>query len=173
MDSWKALQLPDEWHLVIAGPDLLGWQRELEARVERYGMADAVSFVGELDGERKASALCGAELFVLPTHSENFGIVIGEALASGTPVITTKEAPWKLIEEEACGWWIEDSADHLFTALREATDLTTDELSAKGAAGQAIVVDRYQWEYVADQMLDVYRWMLNGGECPDVVWSEG
>ena len=71
------------------------------------GIAGEVEFRGPVFGEAKWDLLEQADLFVLPTYSENFGIAVAEALASGLPVITTKGAPWAALTTYACGWWTE------------------------------------------------------------------
>ncbi|WP_231597835.1 glycosyltransferase [Synechococcus sp. CBW1002] len=72
--------------LVIAGPDQLGWQDELQQRVVKLGISDSVTWLGMLSGDLKWGAFRAAELFCLPSHQENFGIVVAEALACGLPV---------------------------------------------------------------------------------------
>ena len=83
-----------QWHLVIAGPDENGYEKKLQRQVQQAGIASRVTCCGPLYGDDKARAMQNADLCVLPTRSENFGIVVAEALACGVPVITTKGAPW-------------------------------------------------------------------------------
>lgn len=73
--------------LVIAGPDGVGWQRQLVALAQQLGIATRITWTGMLHGERKWGALRAAELFCLPSHQENFGIAVTEALACGVPVL--------------------------------------------------------------------------------------
>ena len=73
-------------HLVIAGPDQIGWQAELQQRAVALGIADRITWTGMLSGKLKWGAYRCAELFCLPSHQENFGIVVAEALACGLPV---------------------------------------------------------------------------------------
>jgi glycosyltransferase involved in cell wall biosynthesis len=84
----------NELLLVIAGPDEQGTLRALKEQVARLGLEESVKFVGPVYGEEKWRMLRSADVFVLPSRSENFGIVVAEALACGVPVIATKGAPW-------------------------------------------------------------------------------
>ncbi len=94
--AWARLagEFPD-WHVLIAGPDEGGYAGKLQRRVRQTGLATRVTCCGPLYGADKMCALQSADLFVLPTRSENFGLVVAEALAVGVPVITTKGAPWE------------------------------------------------------------------------------
>ncbi len=94
-DAWtRVAPAFPEWRLLIIGPDEQGMLKNLKAQACRLGVDDSVTFAEALYGEEKAQAMSAADLFVLPTRSENFGIVVAEALACGVPVITTKGAPW-------------------------------------------------------------------------------
>ncbi len=79
------------WHLVMAGPDQDGWQAELQAMATSLGIAHRVSWPGMLSGSGKWGAFRSAEAFCLPSHQENFGIVVAEALACGCPVLTSDQ----------------------------------------------------------------------------------
>jgi glycosyltransferase involved in cell wall biosynthesis len=91
-----------DWQLVMAGPDQVGWQPELHRMTERLGVADRVLWTGMLTGPEKWGALAAAEVFALPSHQENFGIAVAEALACGTPVLLSRQVNiWR--EVQACG----------------------------------------------------------------------
>lgn len=155
-----------EWHLIIAGADLIGYQTELEVLVEKFKLKHQVTFTGMLSGQLKYSALTNADLFVLPTHSENFGIAIAESLAYGVPVITTRGAPWQELETHNCGWWIEDNQQALAIALTEAMKISSQERQQMGNRGRNLVQAKYSWNSIAKQMADFYYWILSGGEPP-------
>jgi glycosyltransferase involved in cell wall biosynthesis len=158
-----------QWQLLVAGPDLDGHGAEVRALVESLGIADRVTFAGMLGGEEKACALARAGLMVLPTHSENFGIVVAESLAHGTPVLTTHAAPWEELAERNCGWWIEDSGEALGRTLEAALAIAPAALREMGLRGRALVSERYAWEGVALQMKAVYLWICGAGPQPDCI----
>ncbi|MEA5596119.1 glycosyltransferase [Rivularia sp. UHCC 0363] len=167
LNVWHSLTTKfSDWHLIIAGPDLTGYQSKLEALVEKLNLKHYVTFTGMLSGEYKASALSNADLFVLPTHSENFGIVIAESLAYGVPVITTRGTPWKDLQLHKCGWWIDDNQQSLHIALNEAMNMSSEERQGMGLRGRNLVETKYSWNFVARDMANVYRWILGGTEPP-------
>lgn len=167
---WRelAVQFP-EWHLVIAGPDLIGYQAQLEKLTAELELKTRVTFTGMLSGEYKSAAFGHADLFVLPTHSENFGIVVTESLAYGVPAIVTKEAPWEDLQHYECGWWVEDDRQALTEALEKGMCLSDRERQAMGQRGQVMVKTKYSWDYVAREMSQVYRWLMTGGQPPSCV----
>jgi glycosyltransferase involved in cell wall biosynthesis len=100
IDAWAKIPHAG-WQLLVIGADEAGHEAEIKARVESRGLTGAVTFGGPRYGDEKVAVMQAADLFVLPTHSENFGIVVAEALACGVPVITTKGAPWgEILGEE-------------------------------------------------------------------------
>jgi len=170
IDAWAQIR-PNGWRLQIAGPDEGGHLAEVLARAKRAGVGSVVDYVGVVDGEAKSQLYHNADLFVLPTYSENFGVVVAEALAHGLPVITTRGAPWQDLESYKCGWWIEIGSEPLGAALSDAIMLNDDERQAMGARGRDYV-RRYDWNDIAAQTVDVYRWVLGQGEMPDCVQSD-
>lgn len=96
--AWARVR-PSGWRMTVAGPDQDGHTAEVKALAERLGVLKDFQFVGPVYGCDKEALYANADLFVLPTFSENFGAVVVEALAHGCPVITTKGTPWS----ELCG----------------------------------------------------------------------
>ena len=166
VEAWATVQ-PENWELVIAGPDEDGHRAEVEAHARVHNVD--IVWTGPIADEAKWDLYRSADLFVLPTFSENFGIVVAEALAVGVPALTTTGAPWELLNTERCGWWIDIGAEPLTAALREATSLNDEARHAMGQRGRAYVREHLSWEHVAEGMLAAYRWLLGRGDRPSVV----
>jgi len=156
---------PDGWILQIAGPDEAGHRAEVEQAVRGAGLAEIISFLGPLDDQAKRSVLLAADLFVLPTHSESFGMAIAEALAHGLPVFTTTGAPWKMLPERGCGWWVEPTVDGIVEGLQRATSLDYETLRTMGAKGRELVAAEFGWERVAKQFVSMYENVIAGRKC--------
>jgi glycosyltransferase involved in cell wall biosynthesis len=168
IEAWR--QLPTQgWQLIIAGPDEQGHQAVVEQRIGELNLTN-ITFVGAVDSQQKWSYYRQADIFVLPTQSENFGLVIAESLAAGTPVITTTAAPWLDIKTHNCGWWVHPGVLPLVNALQAAMSLEPKELAAMGQRGQALIQEKYTWSRAADQMLQIYRWLLESADQPECLY---
>lgn len=164
-------QLTD-WQLVVAGPDEVGHRRELDLLLEKLEIGNWAQFVGPLFESDKRDAFAAADLFVLPTHSENFGIVVAEALGAGVPVLTTRGAPWEELQTYRCGWWVEVNTEAIRAALLDAIQRPKEELKAMGQRGRALVAEHYTWPLVAQKSLMLYQWLLGRAERPDFVITD-
>ncbi len=169
VQAWTRLNLPDTcWRLRIVGVDELGHAAELRRLVASEGLSN-VTIEGPLFGPAKLDAYLAADIFVLPTLSDNFAMTVAEALAAGTPVISTKGAPWGGLEAHGCGWWVEHGPDALAAALNKAVTMPRAELKEKGARGRAWMAADFSWDAVGRDMLAVYNWLARGGERPPSV----
>ncbi len=167
LDAWKIADIKG-WILEIAGPDEAGHLQEVRNRIKELGLSASVRYIGEKSGDEKSAAYQCTDLFVLPTFSENFGMVIAEALSYGIPVITTNGTPWAEIEENGCGWWIDIGVEPLVAALQQATALSDEQRLQMGSKGREYV-QRYNWRDIAGQMMQAYQWVLGQGSKPDFV----
>lgn len=173
LHAWAKLQPRHPlWRLVIAGRGEAAHVQEVQALAAELG-AQRVEFPGPLYGEAKAQAYFGADLFVLPTHSENFGMVVAEALAHGCPAVVSRGAPWPDLETEDCGWWVDNSVLNLTAALDAALQLPPDQLAAMGLRGRAWMERDFGWAAIGQKMDAAYRWLLDGGERPAWVRMNG
>jgi len=159
VEAWAKVR-PVGWRLRIAGPDEAGHQKQVEKAVADAGLNDVISFLGPVGPELKSDLFWDADLFVLPTYSENFGMAIAEALAHSLPVLTTTGAPWPMLQETGCGWWVEPSVDGLTEGLREATNSEPEMLQRMGQKGRSLVSKQFGWNRVASLMCSAYEQIL-------------
>jgi glycosyltransferase involved in cell wall biosynthesis len=157
LEAWKNTDTKD-WTLEIAGNGEVEYIKTLTQSAK--GLKN-VHFVGPQYGESKWDFLRSADVMVLPTYSENFGIVVAEALAVGVPVITTKGTPWEDLHTYECGWWIELSVSNLRQSLEEVMQTAEDQIKTMGANGQSLVKDKYDIKAVARNMRALYQKILN------------
>ena len=158
--AWARVR-PSGWRLQIAGPDEGGHRAEVERIVAAEGVGDTVKFLGPLEGQAKKAALQEAELLVLPSHSESFGMVVAEALAYGLPVLTTTPTPWQKLIERDCGWWVEPTVEGIAEGLRAAARQDVATLASMGARGRDWVAAEFSWKAVANQFLAAYESILS------------
>ena len=155
--AWQALHLRFlDWDLVVAGPDNEGHLEQMR-RLAGQLRLERVSFPGPAYGQAKRDLLFSADLFVLPTRSENFGLVIAEALAHGVPVVTSTNAPWKDLVAHRCGWWIDLGMPELSAALSEAMALSADDRCAMGERGRNWMSTQFSWSTQAQALERCYR----------------
>ena len=132
-------------HLVMAGPDQTGWQAALERRADALGVGDQITWAGMLKGDLKWGAFFAADAFVLPSHQENFGIAVVEALACGLPVlISDKVNIWREIQEDGAGLVAEDTASGAEDLLRRWSALTPSEKDAMREAARLCFERRFE-----------------------------
>lgn len=169
LHAWADIRCGGKHHkttLVIAGPDHRGYTRKLKVMTGKLGIENDVIFLGMIDGASKWALYRRADVFVLPSYSENFGLVVTEALGCETPVITTTGTPWKELESWDAGRWVAPERDALTAALRELLGMSGEDLRAMGARGRELVEKNYAWDTIARKLITVYRCALNGEDIP-------
>lgn len=120
-----------DFHLLIAGPDQIGWKATLERQARGLGIEDRISWLGMIKGKTKWGALAASEVFVLTSHQENFGIVVAEALACNLPVILSNKINiWREIEQCSAGLIADDTVDGTVSSLARWMELSAPERAA-------------------------------------------
>ena len=143
------------WRLVVAGDGEEAYVASLRSRASAAGRP--VDFVGWLTGEQKARALGSASLFVLPSMQENFGIVVAEAMAAGTPVVVSEAVALSGdVRRVAAGWVANPDAGGLARVLSEAIS-SPSERARRGGAGRGLAEERYRWGAVARELAARYE----------------
>jgi glycosyltransferase involved in cell wall biosynthesis len=167
LKAWAKLD-PENWKLILAGPDEGGHLQEILAYAKKLRIDNKVVYQGVVEGEDKEKLLLNADLFVLPSFSENFGVVVAEALAYGVPVISTFGTPWQGLVHNKCGWWVEAESGALGGALREAIALSDEQRCEMGVRGREYA-RQFDWGQIARETADVYHWLLGKADCPSCV----
>jgi glycosyltransferase involved in cell wall biosynthesis len=146
--------MPAGWTMVIAGSGEASYAASLEAMGRRWG-GERVQFVGEVTGRRKWELISSSSVLVLPSHSENFGNVVLEALAVGTPVIASRATPWAVLEDAGAGLWVDCTAQGLRAAL--VTLGTEPETWRHREEMARTLAQSFRWPLIAARVLECYR----------------
>jgi glycosyltransferase involved in cell wall biosynthesis len=158
LTAWKQLGARrGSARLLIAGPGEARHVAEL-VQILSSEQIGAVEYIGPVDGDEKISLLSRAIAVVLPSWSENYGMVVAEALACGTPVITTYGVPWPQLESRRCGWRVNVTADELEMAIEEALANNEAELDSMGKRGREYVEQEHTVDAAAEKMEAAYDW---------------
>lgn len=161
-----------EWELHIIGPDKDGYLLQMQSLSSELHL-ERIKFLGPVYGREKSKAYWSADLFVLPTHSENFGLAVAEALAHGLPAIVSKGAPWSGLETHDSGWWIDIGEGPLTECLRYVLALPPEELIRRGVNGKAWMEMDFSWTRIGQMMHETYLWLLGKGVPPSWVRVNG
>lgn len=153
--------------LVIAGTGSPKYVDECRQLALELGVAGSCVWTGHVDEIEKAWLMSHAHCFVLPTHSENFGNTVAEALAHSIPVITTTRTPWSDLVQHHCGWQVPDTVEGIRSALEEAIAMSPATRRTMGDNGSSLVRRQYSLDSVVAKMLALYEWTLGKGQKPD------
>lgn len=174
----------DDWTVAIVGNGEEGYIRELKRKVEDLNLRDKVKILAPVFGDAKVKLYQESSIFCLPSYSENFGMVIAEAMSCGVPCITTNGTPWQLLNGEVStmganldilgknrktGWCIDLNVDNLEKVLLEAMTMKTEALYEMGQKGNLLVQENFNYKSVARKVMQLYSWLLDGGQAPAFV----
>lgn len=159
----------ENWFLAIAGWDEVGHRQELEALVDELHIHDDVLFVGSVLGERKAASLSEASAFILPSYSEAMPMSVLEALSYRLPVLMTQVCNLPEAFEANAALRFDHSEESIFEKVLELIEMDQKDRDAMGVRGYELVQKQFTWSRVAEQMVEVYRWMLGRGAEPNTV----
>lgn len=145
------------YKIVVAGEGDADYVATLKQQIADKGLQDIIQLIGGIYGDKKWELFQTSDFFVLPTHSENFGLAIAESLASGTPVITTVGTPWNDLNSSNAGAWIEIGTQPLVETLRRFLSLSDEELETMGKNGRKLIETKYSAKVMAEEMMEVYQ----------------
>ncbi len=144
----------EPWHLVMAGPDQTGLVPSLKAIAEGFGISDRISWPGMLKDDDKWGAFHACEAFVLPSHQENFGIAVVEAMACKAPVLISKQVNiWREIEEDGAGLVESDDQHGTNRLLTRWAALPPERRQRMGETAQVTFLERFEIHRAASNMI--------------------
>lgn len=158
-----------DWEFIIAGYENAQYKRILEKMITDFGLKDVVKFIGPKFGLDKIKMFDNSDVFVLPSHSENFGLVIAEALSRGVPVLTTKGTPWSELESNNCGFWVDNTDLGIKKGVLQILQSSEEELKEMGLRGKKLISEKYLWSKCSQKTSEMYQWILNGGLKPSFI----
>tara|TARA_B110000008_G_C16974874_1_gene565437 strand:- start:2638 stop:3771 length:1134 start_codon:yes stop_codon:yes gene_type:complete len=160
LEAWSKLFFVfPNWKLQIVGPGDKKYIEKLKIMSNTLSL-QRVEFLGPLYGQDKWKLYREADLYILPSFSENFGMTIAESLSVGTPVVTTKGTPWSALEKENSGYWIDGDVESLISCLHEAlSDIS--KLRLMGKNGRRWMIKEFSWRVVAEDLSILYNYLVN------------
>lgn len=158
----KVVRSEELLQLVMAGPDQTGWQADLQKQAKQLGIEQKITWTGMLSGDLKWGALYAAEALVLPSHQENFGIVVAEALACGVPVlISNKVNIWREIVADDAGLVANDDLDGTVELLQKWLTMSANEQRTMQEKAKQCFNERFEIHKAAQSLTDTL--CINGG----------
>jgi glycosyltransferase involved in cell wall biosynthesis len=145
------------WTLDIIGAGEAKYEDALRRRIVELRLSERVRLRGLLVGNEKRQIFENCDLAVFPSYTENFGMVVAEALAHGVPVIASKGMPWSRVQEMGCGAWVENDPHTLAEAIVRMAAMPLREM---GARGREWMRREFSWDEAAQRMIAVYELVI-------------
>ena len=152
------------FHLLLCGanPQDRAYESSIRQQIQVSDWADWATLSGFVSGDLKAQILSAADLFVLPSYYENFGIAVAEAMAARLPVVISDQVHiWPEVQKYRAGWVVPTQVEALTAALREALQ-GSEARSQRGQNAQRCAEENYSWQAIAQQITDAYQDLLEG-----------
>lgn len=162
-------EIKDNIVFQIMGGGDENYEKFLHQEVSRLGLEKQVEFLGFVTGEEKYRRLRDLSALFVPSDFENFGMIIPEALISGTPVMASLNTPWQSLNENSCGWWIDRTTENISEVICKVCQLSESEILEMGKRGRKLVLENFTSEVISKKMLQLYTWIYSGGVKPDFV----
>lgn len=153
----EAMQDVEGLRLEIAGDGEPGYIEQIKGQIAASGLSGRCTLLGPVYGEHKWELIRSSDIVVLPSHSENFGLIVAEALASGVPVLTTTGTPWQELKTASCGWWVEPTVEGLRTALQQVLHTTVADRRSMGERGRKLIEEKYDVSTLAGMLVTLYK----------------
>jgi glycosyltransferase involved in cell wall biosynthesis len=161
IEAWSGIQRNWPGHiLVVAGPGMRKYIMKLQGLIHRLGLTERIKVFGPVYGLDKWALLYAADVVVLPSRSENFGLVVAEALYCGTPAVASQGTPWSCLEPEGFGHWVKTEDSLLAKAIHDVLSWSTESRKLMAVNAQQFIRNHFSWEEVAKQYIRLYTDLL-------------
>lgn len=175
-----------DWSVVIVGNGEAEYVESLRSKVKGLKLEDCIKILPPVFGDAKTKLYQESSLFCLPSYSENFGMVIAEAMSCGVPAITTNGTPWQLLngdcttmgasldmlgDDKRTGWCIKLSVENLEKILREAMTMDPTALYEMGQRGSRMINENFNYRSVGKKTKRLYEWIVEGGQEPEFMYK--
>ena len=144
--------------LKICGTGESSYVDSLRTLCQALGLQDRATFVGEIAAHEKIAAFQSADICVVPSFSENFGMVVAEALAHAVPVIAARGTPWAAVLEQRCGLWVDNTPADLAVAIAA---MRRQDLRTMGLRGREWVRRWFGWREISIRMISLYQELVD------------
>lgn len=145
--------------LSVAGRGESNYTVSLQSKISDLGLRQEVTMLGHVSGASKRAFFEHADIVVVPSYTENFGMVVAEALANGVPVIASVGTPWHRVEKMGCGLWVDNSPRSIAGAIER---MRREPLAVMGERGREWMATEFSWDSVARRMYDCYSTVVYG-----------
>lgn len=168
LESWASLPGRHGYELRIYGHAETDYRTKVLSEIKRLGLENTVKINGAVFGADKWKVYKNADVFILPSYSENFGIVVAEALLSGLPVITTKATPWDCLESEGMGWLVDNDPEQLADVILKAMNLPDIDRKRMGVRASVYANENFLWPNILKKYALAYEWVISmRSKCPE------
>jgi glycosyltransferase involved in cell wall biosynthesis len=153
---------PKGW-MIVAGPDDGGLGRKFLRECSESGLGQRVTLPGFVAGYGLKQLLAAADLWILPSYSENFGVAVVEAMAAGLPVLITDRVNiWRTVESSGAGIAVAPEQHAVLAGMRRLATLSSRERVAMGGRGKELCQEQYSWDTVASMLTALYSELVAG-----------
>ena len=168
IDSWANINENDIQLEICGHYEDINYYESLKKKVKVKNIKNII-FSGPVSGEQKSKKFLQNDVFILPSKSENFGLVIAEALSYGLPVITSDNTPWKDLENNQIGWVTKLDQENLNHKINLASKLSKSTLKEMGLNGREFIKRKYSWGKLSKKYDKYYKWLSTGVSKPEFV----
>jgi glycosyltransferase involved in cell wall biosynthesis len=139
----------------------MNYVQTLLDQIRTLGLSQQVRMVGDVRGEVKQNLFEHTDTVIVPSYTENFGMVVAEALAHAVPVIASTGTPWSRLEEMGSGLWVNNDPESLAKAIEHMSKMPLSEM---GRRGREWMRKEFTWESRAREMMEAYKKLVHKTE---------